>query len=55
MMIILKQNIMNATQSNHQVTSNIEQDKNENYRVMSLILEKKIEKISSENERLAAR
>lgn len=46
---------MNASINNHQASSSNEQDNNEKYRQLTLILEKKILKISKSNEKIAAR
>lgn len=40
--------------ANHQADNSKEQDNNEKYRLLTII-EKKIEKISKENEKIAAR
>lgn len=40
---------------NHQADNSNEQDNNEKYRLLGIILEKKIEKMSTSNEKIAAR
>lgn len=48
-------NSMNSSAGNHQLSNNSELDNNEKYRLLAAILEKKIVKISAENEKIAAR
>lgn len=46
---------MNASINNHQTSSSNEQDNNEKYRLLTVILEKKILKITKSNEKIGAR
>lgn len=48
-------NTFNANMNNHQAGSSTDQDSNEKYRLLTLILEKKIRKFSHENEKIGAR
>lgn len=44
-----------SNMNNHQTSSISDQDNNEKYRLLTLILEKKIRKFSKENEKIGAR
>ena len=45
---------INSNMNNHQ-SSNSDQDSNEKYRLLTLVLEKKIRKVTLENDRIAGR
>lgn len=51
----LKHNLSSFRSANHQTDSTNDQDRNEKYRLLTLVMEKKCEQIAKSNEKISVR